>query len=203
MVAMSIIALLMGLLLGVVLRARRHAHDAKCKGNLTQLWKAVNYYAGTYDDTLFVNLATPLRISNVIWTNQRATGWGHLYPKYLRENETFYCPSDPVRGIEWAECGWRYWETEAGEVQCSYGWRGRQGLVADATVALTLSQLERHPQKVVACDFYEPFTAPARVHHSAHINVLRGNGAVEQVGEVPSFGPDEADFLDALDALDR
>ena len=203
MVTMGIIVLLTMLFLGVVMRARRHARDTNCKGNLTQLWKTVNYYANANDDTLFVNLATPLRISNVVYTNQRKTGWGHLYPHYLNDHRLFYCPDDPARDPQGEEYGWRHWETEGGEVQCSYGWRGRQGLVPSEATALTLSEVERNPQKALGCDYYEPFAAPPRVHHPHHINVLRCNGAVDQVSVTPSFGPDEDDFQLALAAIDR
>jgi len=199
---MGIIALLTVLLLGVVMRARHQARDAGCKSNLGQLWKAVNYYANSHKDTLFVNIASPLRISNAVYKNTQYSGWGHLYPKYLLDNRILYCPGDPVRDLEWADFGWRHWETEEGEVQCSYGYRGRQGIVAEETTALTLSEIERNPQKIIGCDFYETFTAPVRVHHPSHINVLRCNGGVGQVNKIVSFGPEADDFQAALDALD-
>ena len=202
MVCMGIITLLALLLLGAVMRARHQARDVTCKSNLGQLWKAVNYYANASNDCLFVNTTSPLRISNTIYKQAQYSGWGHLYPKYLRDNRIFYCPGDPIRDIEWADYGWRHWETEDGEVRCSYGYRGRQGLVADPAVALTLSEIERNPQKIVGCDFYLPFAAPARVHHPSHTNVLRCNGSVVQVNRAIGFGPDDEDFQAALDALD-
>ena len=203
LVAMGVIILLSTLLLGVVMRARHQARDASCKNNLCQLWKGVNYYANANGDALFLNLETPLRISNVTYASQRATGWGHIYPRYLKERRIYFCPCDPVRSLEWDEHGWRHWETEEGEVQCSYGWRGRQGLVADESIALTLAEIDSNPQRVLGCDYYETFTAPLRVHHKLHVNVLRCNGAVEQVREVPSFGPSDEDFEAALGLLDR
>ena len=198
LVVMGIITLLMLLLLGVVMGVRHQARDARCKGNLTQLWKAVNYYANNNNDTLFANYDTPLRISNVIYKTQRRTGWGHLYPDYFVDNRILYCPEDP-----WTEFGWRHWETEEGEVQCSYGWRGRQGLMDSAALPLTLSEVDRNPQKAIGCDYYEPFASPARIHHDNHINVLRCNGSVEQVSVIPSFGPEPEDFQAALATIDR
>jgi len=203
LVTIGIIALLTMLLLGVVMHARHHARDTRCKGNLSQLWKAVNYYANANNDLLFVNNASPLQISNVIYKNQAPSGWGHLYPRYLKEHRLFYCPADPVRSVDWETYGWHQWETEEGEVQCSYGWRGRQGLVADEAVALSLSEVERNPQKVVGCDFYETHTPEWRVHHSKHINVLRCNGGVSQVDAIVGFGPEVEDSQAALDVLDR
>ena len=91
----------------------------------------------------------------------------------------------------------------ASEVQCSYGYRGRQGLVPSAGASFTVSNIESNPQKVLGCDFHEPFFAPPRVHHAGHVNVVRLNGQVERVDATVSFGPTLDDFDRALDALDR
>ncbi|MFW6161422.1 MAG: type II secretion system protein [Planctomycetota bacterium] len=91
----------------------------------------------------------------------------------------------------------------ASQVQCSYGYRGRQGIVPDAEATFTVATFEEHPQRVLGCDFYEPFFDPPRVHHEGHINVLRINGQVERVDRIVSFGPEAEDFQTALDALDR
>jgi hypothetical protein len=91
----------------------------------------------------------------------------------------------------------------ASQVQCSYGYRGRQGIVPDVDATFTVTTFEEHPQRVLGCDFYEPFFAPPRVHHKGHINVLRINGQVERVDRTVSFGPEAEDFQAALDALDR
>ena len=84
-----------------------------------------------------------------------------------------------------------------------YGWRGRQGLVADASVALTLAELDRNPQKIIGCDYNEETGGPTPNHHENHTNVLRCNGAVDGVKVLNSFGPTGQDIQDALDALDR
>lgn len=203
LVAIGIIGILATLLLSVVMGARHHARDTACRSNLAQLWTAVSYYANDHKDHLFTNFDTPLRISNVIYKNQRRTGWGCLYSYHRDEYGIYYCPEDPVRGPDWDAYGWQHWETEEGEVQSSYGWRGGQNLVDHEDTALTLAALDSHPQKVIGCDYYEDFTPTARIHHDDHINVLRCNGSVQAVGLTPSFGPDPQDFQDALDALDR
>jgi hypothetical protein len=87
------------------------------------------------------------------------TGWGALHPRYLENRHDFYCPRDPGRGPAWRfRCS--DWNADRSEVQCSYGYRGRQGLVEKPEDGLTLSLLERFPRKVLGCDFYEPFFAP-------------------------------------------
>ena len=204
LVAMGVIGILATLLLGVVMRARHHARDARCKGNLNHLWKAVSFYANDHRDFLFVNHFPALRISNVMWKEQRPTGYGLLFPNYLGDKHSYYCPDDPARDPEWQEFGWdAHWGTPEGEVQCSYGWRGRQSFVSDPAVGLSLATIDTHRQKLIGCDYNESFTAPVRIHHDDHMNVLRCNGSVEQVGLTPSFGPADTDFVDAINALDK
>ncbi|HPD14334.1 MAG TPA: type II secretion system protein [Planctomycetota bacterium] len=213
LVSIGIISMLAVLLLPVVPMARRHARDTKCKSNLSQIWKTVNIYANNHKDTLFSNLDTPLRISNVAYSNGRPTGFGCLYPLFVKEYVIFFCPSDPVRGPEWAN-GWDNWDTEDGEVQISYGYRGAQGFVKDpallAAIALdpakappvTLATIDAHPKKVFAAEFYEPFLVPARVNHPMHINLIRCWGQVEHKNVTPSFGPNPEDFDLALELLE-
>jgi len=202
LVSMGIIVLLTVILIPVVILARRHARDTTCKGNLTQLWKATTLYANSFDNFLPINHTTPLRISNTCYKDAQPTGWGCLYPQFMPDNNAFFCAGDPARDIEW-EYGWQNWETEDGEVQCSYGYRGRQGLVDDASTPLALARVDGNPQKIIGCDYYETFTSPARIHHSGHINVLRCNGQVEQADEIVSFGPNDEDFIQAVNVLDR
>jgi len=202
LVSTGIITILATILLPIFHMARRHARDTRCKGNLTQIWKATNLYANSYEEALFANLETPLRVSNVVYASQRRTGWGCLYPEFLPDYNVLFCPADPARDPEW-QFGWGNWGSAVDEVQCSYGYRDRQGIFQDPTIALTLSEIDRNPLKVIGADYYEDFVIPARVHHPDHINLLRCNGQVEQVKVDVSFGPDPADFEQALQALDR
>jgi len=204
LVVIAIIAILAAILLSVVVRARRHARDTSCRNNLRTIWQATNQYAGhdNGNEVLFPNVFTPLRISNVVYKNKSATGLGCAYSKFLLEPRVLFCPSDPARDLKW-QYGWQNWETETGEVQCSYGYRGGQGIVPEATTPITVSEIDRNHQKVFVCDYYETFTDPPRIHHENHINVLRCNGQVEQVNRIVSFGPkDPDDFQAALDVLD-
>ncbi|MBM4032855.1 MAG: type II secretion system protein [Planctomycetes bacterium] len=213
LIVIGIISLLAVMLLPVLPMARRHARDTKCKNNLSQIWKTVNIYANSYKDTLFSNLDTPLRISNVVYSNGRPTGFGCMYPLFLKEYQILFCPSDPAREPDW-EHGWQLWGTAQGEVQVSYGFRGLQGLIKDQALgdairadptkapAMTLATIDAHPKKIFAAEFYEPFLTPGRVHHPRHINFLRCNGQAEQMNVIPSFGPNEDDFDIALEHLD-
>jgi prepilin-type N-terminal cleavage/methylation domain-containing protein len=204
LVVIAIIAILAAILLTVVVGARRHARDTSCRNNLRTLWQATNQYAGPENkrEIVFNNVFTPLRISNIVYKDKQPTGWGCLYPKFLPDYRVLFCPNDPARDPDW-EYGWRNWETETGEVQCSYGYRGGQNILPEATTPITLSEIDRNRQKVLGCDYNETFTNPPRIHHENHTNILRCNGQVEQINRVVSFGPkDPEDFQAALDALD-
>jgi len=201
-VCLAVLALLIVLLIPAIAYGRQLAHNASCKSHLKRLWTATTYYTNSNNGYFFVNHNPPLRISNVIYKTCGRTGWGALYPGYLEDYHDFFCPADPGRGPAW-EYGWSNWGTVYGEVQCSYGYRGRQGIVDHPDADLRLITIERAPEKVLGCDFYEPFFAPPRLHHKGHINVLRCNGQIEEVNKSVSFGPAIRDFQTALDILDR
>jgi len=200
--SMGIIVILAMLLMGAVIHARKQARDATCKGNLSQLWKSVNLYANNHDDFLFVNTVIPLQISNTIYSAGVVTGFGYLYSNFLPDHRSLFCTNDPVRDPNW-EYGLHNWQTATGEVRVSYGYRGRQGFTEDPAAPLTLGMIDREPGRLMACDFYGGPTAPPNQHHEFHTNVLRGNGKVEQVKEIPRIGHDLLTAQQALDILDR
>jgi len=202
LVSMGIISLLAVMLIPVVPMARRHARDAKCKSNLTQIWKTMNIYANNHDDILFSNLEDPLLISNVAYRDGQPTGLGCMYPLYLREPDILYCPADQVRDPKW-ERGWANWGTPTGIVELSYGYRGGHGIQDDPNKPIRLALIDAHPKKVFVIDYYEPFQDPPRVHHPRHINMMRGWGKVDQMNVEPSFGPNVEDLDAALALVDQ
>jgi prepilin-type N-terminal cleavage/methylation domain-containing protein len=202
LVSIGIISLLAIMLLPIFPRARGQARDANCKSNLSQIWKTVNIYCNYYNDVLFANLDTPLRISNVAYSKGRPTGFGCLYPLFLKDARLLFCPSDPARDVRWY-FGWQNWGTEKGEVQVSYGYRGGQGIVPDPAKLLAFGLFDKAPKRMFAADYYEPFAMPPRIHHEGHVNLLRCSGQVDQVSLIPSFGPNPEDFDQAVAMLDR
>lgn len=202
LVVVAAIAILAMLLFGALQRARRLARDSTCKSNLSQLWKATNLYANNHEDSLFHNTATPLLLSNLAYKDQSPSGWGFLYPHYVADHRVFFCPGDPVRDPAWAY-GWGNWDSPDGEVQTSYGYRGRQGLVDDADTPLCLADVDYNPQKVLGCDYYGDETAPPNTHHATHINLLRCNGRVVAERQMPAFAADAEVLEEALRLLDR
>jgi prepilin-type N-terminal cleavage/methylation domain-containing protein len=206
LVVIGVIALLAAMLLPVALGARRAARDTACKNQLAQLWRCMNYYVSSAERMpLFSNHFPPLRISNIVYKNNQPTGLGYLFPKFLDEPEIFFCPDDPVRDMQW-QYGWPHWGSADGEVQGSYGYRGRQGILDDPGTPLALSLVDRHPELTLVTDYYQPLDKAIRsFHHPGHINVLRCNGKVEQISQATgyvSFGPTDAEVDSALTFLD-
>lgn len=75
LVVIAIIAILAGMLLPVLARAREKARQSSCENNLLQIGKALVIYRMDYDENM------------VPWIS-------HLFPDYLSTNKIYQCPSD-------------------------------------------------------------------------------------------------------------
>jgi prepilin-type N-terminal cleavage/methylation domain-containing protein len=75
LVVIAIIAILAGILLPVLARAKAKARQTSCTNNLSQLGKAVVMYRMDFDENM-----PP-------WTST-------LYPEYVSTNKIYVCPSD-------------------------------------------------------------------------------------------------------------
>ncbi|MBI5864117.1 MAG: type II secretion system protein [Planctomycetes bacterium] len=100
LVVVAIIALLISILLPSLRQAREQAQGAACKANLHQVDLALNYFRGEHRECWPWNLW-----SEYYWPadpggqSNKDTSWFYkLYPKYLPEPKTLYCPGDPFRG---------------------------------------------------------------------------------------------------------
>jgi prepilin-type N-terminal cleavage/methylation domain-containing protein/prepilin-type processing-associated H-X9-DG protein len=121
LVVIGIIAVLVGLLMPSLTKAREQAKKAQCLSNLKQIGAAVNMYAvenrGQVPVRLF-NYVTPLK-NGLDATSTFGPGAGFVAPPggpsangpallvknglqgngtaYLETNDIFFCPSDPIR----------------------------------------------------------------------------------------------------------
>jgi prepilin-type N-terminal cleavage/methylation domain-containing protein/prepilin-type processing-associated H-X9-DG protein len=106
LVVIAIIAILAGMLLPALARAREEARRANCKNNIQQIGKALVAYQGNYKDYLpFVayngSAGTDDRTDT---TTKNMDVLAILYPDYMQQVKSFRCPStedEPVINSTW------------------------------------------------------------------------------------------------------
>jgi len=92
LVVIAIIAILAGMLLPALARAREEARRANCKNNMQQVGKALVNYTGNYKDYLpFIEEATDTTSGYTTSTNTDCLAM--LYPDFLQQVKVFRCPS--------------------------------------------------------------------------------------------------------------
>lgn len=92
LVVIGIIALLIGILLPVLSRAREQSRRTGCLSNLRQIGQAMIMYANAYHDAL-PNGNPPLTVHDYIGTNQVLTDFAAQSLSNVAG--VFHCPSDP------------------------------------------------------------------------------------------------------------
>lgn len=116
LVVISIIAILAGMLLPALNKARSKAQSIKCVSNLKQLGTAFTMYCDSNNDYFPLKIGNSITLSDV-----DSTGWFlALYQDYLRNPASFECPGFtpspdyPFRNTSGHPCaniayGYNYW----------------------------------------------------------------------------------------------
>lgn len=86
LVVIAIIAILAGLLLPALDKARKKAQTISCAGNMSQFAKAMVFYQNDFDDWCM-----PALIHSTPWTR-------FMYEQYKIGAQSFHCASEPVFG---------------------------------------------------------------------------------------------------------
>jgi len=92
LVVIAIIALLAGMLLPVLSKARDKARASACMNNLKQIALGTILYADDSDECLPLALASDAGSPGYVWGNRRYAQ--ELVLKYINARESFVCPSD-------------------------------------------------------------------------------------------------------------
>ena len=121
LVVIAIIAILAGMLLPALARAREEGRRAVCKSNLGQIGKALAAYQPTYGNFFpYVDMA-----GSVTGSANASTHLTLIYPEYIQNNvKVFKCPSTedtPELNVTWLSSG-RQSTFGADPKQPSYGY---------------------------------------------------------------------------------
>jgi len=99
LVVIAIIAILAAILFPVFMKAKEHANQTTCCGNMSQLWKAFRMYVDDYGRMPFVRVHGAPYFPN--WCGSTTFGGGPLPVlskgslwRYVRGPGTYLCPSD-------------------------------------------------------------------------------------------------------------
>ena len=111
LVVIAIIAILAGMLLPALARAREESRRAVCKSNLQQIGKALTAYTTNYKDYLpFIDMSMLSPGATSYTLSETGDSLAMLYPKFLGQVKVFRCPStedEPAINGTWRGGGYQ------------------------------------------------------------------------------------------------
>jgi prepilin-type N-terminal cleavage/methylation domain-containing protein/prepilin-type processing-associated H-X9-DG protein len=184
LVVIGIIAVLIGILLPALTKARESAKRTACLSNLRQVHLAFALYAGNYKDQVPLGYrAGNKQFNSMIYsfTTQKIVLFGWLYnERLMREPRVFYCPSenDPRSQLETAANPWPPGADPAKHTYAGYGCRPEIELPDEPDAALLAGKMPKLSKFRSKAIFADLTAAVARVdtRHVKGVNVLYGDG---------------------------
>lgn len=155
LVVIAIIALLMGILMPSLQKARKQAQNVVCVAHMKGLAVALRMYLDDYEGKthstpnqgLWDNAWEGSPIIKEYGPNDSYAYWGIAYKPYAKNKKIFRCPS-AVRPDDWPEIGWGVLFKEYFKYACY----GLNGYVADKKVD---HEFKKHDEVIVFQDHIE------------------------------------------------
>ena len=189
LVVTGIIALLIGLLMPSLVKAREAAKRTECLSNLRQVNDAFRFYAMNNHDQVPLGYRTGIKQYNSMVysaTSHKLVLFGWLFRAgFMKTNQMFFCPSEGNEQ-EMLSTELNPWppgtegDPAAPQVYEGYGCRPDFKIPDDPVDGTILPKLTQFKSKAILADLT---AVPARIdsRHRTGINVLYGDGSAHWV----------------------